>query len=116
MNTSTSDVLNHHLTAFGEGNVEEILKDYTEDSILLHPDGVVKGLKQIEDFFTEVFKIFVPGEYSFDMKCQEVHGDVAYIVWEAETPRFSILMGTDTFVVRNGKIAVQTFAAHMVPK
>jgi len=50
------------------------------------------------------------------MKCQEVHGDVAYIVWEAETPRFSILMGTDTFVVRNGKIAVQTFAAHMVPK
>ena len=87
MSTSTSDVLSHHLTAFGEGSVEEIIKDYTEDSILLHPDGVVKGLQQITAFFTEIFKIFVPGDYSFDMKCQEVHGDVAYIVWKAETPK-----------------------------
>ena len=116
MDTSTSNVLNHHLTAFGEGSVEEILKDYTEDSIVLHPDGVVKGLQQIAAFFTEIFKIFVPGDYSFDMKCQEVHGDVAYIVWKAETPKLVVEMGTDTFVVNNGKIAVQTFAGHMVPK
>ena len=61
-------------------------------------------------------KIFVPGDYSFDMKCQEVHGDVAYIVWKAETPKLVVEMGTDTFVVRNGKIAVQTFSVHMVPK
>jgi hypothetical protein len=60
METSTSDVLNHHLSAFGEGNVEEILKDYTEDSIILHPDGVVKGLQQIEAFFTEVINYHRP--------------------------------------------------------
>ena len=116
MNESTNDVLAHHLTAFGEGNVEETLKDYTEDSILLHPDGVVKGLQQIKEFFTEIFKTFVPGDYSFEMKCQEVHGEVAYIVWKAETPKLVVELGTDTFVVRNSKIAVQTFAGHMVPK
>jgi ketosteroid isomerase-like protein len=116
MSESTNDVLGHHLTAFGEGDVEEILKDYNEDSILLHPDGVVKGLQQVKAFFTEIFEIFVPGDYSFEMKRQEVHGDVAYIVWKAETPKLVVELGTDTFVVRNSKIAVQTFAGHMVPK
>ena len=43
MDTSTSNVLNHHLTAFGEGSVEEILKDYTEDSVLLHSDNAIKS-------------------------------------------------------------------------
>ena len=116
MNKSTNDVLGHHLTAFGEGDVDEILKDYNEDSVLLHPDGVVKGLQQLQAFFTEIFKIFVPGDYSFEMKRQEVHDDVAYIYWKAETPKFVFELGTDTFVVRNSKIAVQTFAGHMVPK
>ena len=43
MNESTNDVLGHHLSAFGEGSVEEILKDYTEDSVLLHSDNAIKS-------------------------------------------------------------------------
>ena len=39
-------------------------------------------------------------------------GDVAYIAWSAETPTMRVPIGTDTFVVRNGKILVQTFAAY----
>ena len=113
---STNNVLYHYWAKFGEGDVEEILKDYTEDSILLHPDGVVKGLQQLKEFFTEIFKTFVPGDYSFEMKRQEVHADVAYIVWKAETPELVVELGTDTFIVRDSKIAVQTFAGHMVPK
>ena len=35
-------------------------------------------------------------------------GDVAYILWE-EKPWFDL--ATDTFVVRDGKILVQTFAS-----
>jgi len=112
----TSDVLSHHLAAFGQGSVEEILKDYTEDSALLHPDGVVKGIQDIKAFFGEIFKIFNPGDYTFEMLRQEIHGDVAYIIWKAETPTLNVALGTDTFVVQNGKISVQTFAGHMIPK
>jgi hypothetical protein len=38
---------------------------------------------------------------------QDVDGEIAYIAWKAEpfTP-----LATDTFVIRNGKICVQTFA------
>ena len=42
---------------------------------------------------------------------QEVIGQIAYIVWES--PKYSPL-GTDTFLIRDGKILTQTFAAHML--
>jgi hypothetical protein len=41
------------------------------------------------------------------MHRQEIVGEVAYILWERQ-PQISC--ATDTFVVRNGKILVQTFA------
>lgn len=50
------------------------------------------------------------------MRQRFAEGDVAYIVWSAETPAARVPVGTDTFVVRNGKIVVHTFAAHFVPK
>jgi hypothetical protein len=42
---------------------------------------------------------------------QDVDGEVAYLVWSA--PPLADLT-TDTFVVRDGKIVIQTFVAHML--
>jgi hypothetical protein len=50
------------------------------------------------------------------MRRQEVHGEIAYIVWKADTPSLDVPLGTDTFVVRDGKIVVQTFAGQLIPK
>ncbi len=47
---------------------------------------------------------------AFTMVRQDVEGDVAYIVWAAGD--FAPL-GTDTFVIRGGKIVLQTFAAYV---
>jgi ketosteroid isomerase-like protein len=116
MSANTSDVLAHHLNAFAQGNVDETLKDYTDDSILMHPDGIVKGLAELGSFFSEIYKAFPPGNYSFEMRRQEVHGEVAYIVWKADTPSLDVPVGTDTFVIRDGKIVVQTFAGQLIPK
>jgi hypothetical protein len=38
---------------------------------------------------------------------QDIHVDVAYIIWKAEP---YIALATETFVVRNGKIVMQAFA------
>ena len=43
-------------------------------------------------------------------------GDYAYILWNAESADNSYELATDTFVVRNGKIVAQSFAAKMTPK
>jgi len=43
------------------------------------------------------------------MDCVEVLGEVAYIVWYSVNQDAEVTLGTDTFVVKDGKIAVQTF-------
>jgi hypothetical protein len=40
----------------------------------------------------------------------------AYILWTAESSENSYEFATDTFVVRNGKIVAQSFAARIKPK
>jgi hypothetical protein len=50
------------------------------------------------------------------MQQRHVDGDHAYIVWNAETADTVYELATDTFVVRNGKIVAQSFAAKTSPK
>jgi hypothetical protein len=45
-----------------------------------------------------------------------MEGEIAFITWTAETADNTYEFGTDTFVVRDGKILVQTFAGKITPK
>ena len=112
MNTpsSTQSVLEHHLKGIGNSDVADILTDYTEQSVFYTPNGPLRGLAGIKQFFTE-FYASIPPTFIPDFKIlrQDISGDVAYIVWRSGT----FLQGTDTFVVRDGKISVQTFAAYV---
>lgn len=56
-----------------------------------------------------------PGS-SFELKLQSIEGDYAYILWTAETADNSYDLVTDTFVVKDGKIVAQSFAAKILPK
>ncbi len=70
------------------------------------------GLDDIRAAFAGFYSgLFKPGTYEFTMDRTEVVGDVAYIVWHSVNEGAEVTLGTDTFVVRDGKIAVQTFAA-----
>lgn len=119
MNTLTSSnvqaVLDHHLAAFSAGDVVEILKDYTEDSELLTPDGSMKGLEAIAAFFSEVFKI-IPKGTALALKQMLVRENLAYIAWSCESSFVSIPLGTDSFVIQSDKIQYQTLAAHIIGK
>jgi len=46
----------------------------------------------------------------------EVVEDVAYILWHSVNQGAEVPLGTDTFLVRDGKIAIQTFAAKIDEK
>ncbi len=114
--TSTKDVLDHHLKCFGEGNLEGILTDYSSDAVLFMPAGPLKGPDAIKPVFEAMFSEFAKPGASFAMHQQCVEGDYAYILWTAETADNSYDAATDTFVVRNGKIVAQSFAAKITPK
>ena len=113
---STQGVLTHHLQAFGEGNLDAIMSDYGDDSVVFTPDAVLQGLAEIKPLFEAFFAEFSKPGMSFNMDTQVVRGEVAYIVWRAETADNHYELATDTFVVRDGKIVYQTFAAKITPK
>lgn len=116
MQRSTADVLQHHLEAFGKGDLAAILADYTDESILITPDTTLRGPVEMRSLFEGMFAEFAKPGTSFAMKSQTIEGETAYIVWTAETADNVYELGTDTFIVRDGKIAIQTFAAKIAPK
>src|SRR5689334_11336411 len=113
----TKAVLDHQLAAFSAGSADDVLKDFADDATLITPDAVITGREAIHAAYSTMFSgLFKPGTYDVTMDAAHVTGDVAYIAWRANCATAVVPMGTDTFVVRNGKIVTQTFAAKINPK
>jgi ketosteroid isomerase-like protein len=111
---STEAVLKHHLESFNAGDLDEILKDYTEDSVFISPDGRLTGLDALREAFSGFFSgLFKPGTYEFTMDAMDLEGEVAFIAWHSTNEGADVTLATDTFIIRDGKIAVQTFAAQI---
>jgi hypothetical protein len=113
---STSDVLDRHLKAFADRDLGGVLADYSTDAVLFAPTGPLKGPDAIKPLFQALVSEFAKPGSSFTMQQRSIEGDHAYIVWTAETADNSYEFATDTFVVRNGKIIAQSFAAKIKPK
>jgi ketosteroid isomerase-like protein len=112
----TKDVLDHHLKCFGEGDLNAILSDYAPDAVLFTPDGPLRGTDAIRPFFQAMLAEFGKPCTAFSMKHQSIEGDFAYVLWTAETADNVYELGTDTLVVREGKIVAQSFAGKITPK
>jgi hypothetical protein len=105
---ATTQVFDHHLGAFAQG-LDELMKDYGEQSVIATPEKSYRGASEIRGFF----KAFLDGakpEFweAFKVTSKSTEGEIAYLVWEAKP---FVQMATDTLYVKDGKIAVQTFTA-----
>jgi ketosteroid isomerase-like protein len=113
---STEAVVGHHLLCFGTGDLEGILSDYTAEAVICSPGGVVRGREAIAEMFRGFFAEFGKPGTTFNLQHKTYDGEIGYITWSAETPDNRYELGTDTFVVRDGKITAQTFAVKATPK
>src|SRR5262245_19943151 len=99
----TKAVLDHHGAALKARDVDAVMEDYTEESVFIsNLGGVLKGLDAIRAVFDAVAKA---GGSSTET-AQHIDGDFAYVTWTAD----GVTFGSDTFVIRDGKIACQTVA------
>lgn len=110
----SEQTLDSHLQAFARGDIEAIMADYAEDAVFYTPDTVLRGKAQIRPLFTELLKNFPPGSDT-EVKRRVVDGELVYIVWSGASPSMRIPFATDTFIIRDGKIVRQTFAAQVEP-
>ena len=110
----TESVVRNHLEAFvKQKGVAAIVKDYDEAARLYGEAKVYEGKREIHDFFVGFIGSLPAGAIDrFALRSLRVDGELAYITWSAGS---DIPLGTDTFVVRDGKIVSQTFAMYAAP-
>ena len=105
----TRTVVDHHWKTFRDNDLEGTLVDYSEDSILITPNRTYKGMKEIRDNFVAAFAAFPKGGATMQLNKTVVKRNVGYILWEATGPKIRLSFGTDTFVIKDGKIISQTY-------
>jgi len=112
----TTDILDRQNSLFVKGDVDELMKDFSDQAVLFTPDGVLEGIESIRKFYTDVTTNILPLGSDFKISRQEVRGQTAYITWSGESKNYRFPLGTDTFFIKDGKIIVQTFAAKIESK
>jgi hypothetical protein len=107
MSRSTKDVFEDHLALRMHGDVEgDILRNYADDIVILSGDGEFRRHDGVRTSAKMLDKRLPKARLTYRSKL--VDGDVAFLEWSAESPSGRVDDGTDTFVIRDGKIAVQT--------
>lgn len=103
-----------HMAAFTSGNLDAVLKDFTEQAIVITPDGVFEGLTQIRGVYQQLL-----AEFGVIDRCDSpglfvdtlyVRHNTLFVTWHAESIHHVIAFGTDTFVIDSGKVARQSIS------
>lgn len=97
---ATMAVVLHHAEALGAGDLDAIMSDYAENAVFISDiSGAIVGAAAIRALMS------APSELSgIEPTAMHVEGDYLYVRWTANGVR----LGTDTFVVSDGKIVLQT--------
>ena len=99
---STADILERHMAALAKGDVDALMADYADDAVMISGSDPLRGRDAIQGMFKAISAN--PPKIVEDVRV--IEGDFAYIVWHSDQMPF----GTDSFVVRDGKIVCQTVA------
>jgi ketosteroid isomerase-like protein len=99
-------VMQHHGQALLSGNLDELLKDYTRDSVMFTPMETYKGPERIREAFAGLMKMLPPESLAnFKVTRQEIQGEYVYLLWMAPP---AVPSAGDTFHIHNGKIVMQS--------
>jgi ketosteroid isomerase-like protein len=114
MTRTPQEVFAHHGKALAAGDLDEIVADYTDDSVLITPAGVSRGEDSIRQAFAKLLGD-LPNA-AWDLKSQIFAGDVLFLEWSADSAINRVDDGVDTFVFRDGSIWAQTVRYTPHPK
>jgi len=110
-----AEIVARHNAAVAGSNVEAMLADYADDAVVLQDGKALQGKPAIRALFTRMFPKPAPGAAPSGAAAMTVtrkwaEGDVGFYSWQ-----MGAVSGTDEFLVRNGKIKVQTVFIKSAP-
>lgn len=78
---STKKIWAHHRSAFIAKDIDALMEDYVEDSLVATFDRTCRGLHEIRMFFEIFFKMTSPDFWGvFKTKTCVIEGPIAYLV------------------------------------
>lgn len=104
---SPRQVLDDHLSLAASGDWRtDLERNVADDIVVLTGFGVFVGRDQVR-VLAELLEAQLP-DATFEYTTVVVHDDVAFLEWTADGPTARVRDGADSFVIRDGRIAVQT--------
>jgi hypothetical protein len=103
---TAQEVFAHHGQALTAADLDEIVADYAEDSVVITSAGVARGTDEIRRVFVRLLDDLPNAVW--DLKTQIFDGDVLFLEWAANSAVNRVDDGVDTFVFRDGMIWAQT--------
>jgi len=111
------EFVRRRLEAFGRGDVEALVGDYTDRSVILTPMGNMIGAAQVRPLLSGFVAEFGMSGTTFEILRTNCTDRVAHFAWRAETPKTSYRFGTETYVLDgDGKVLTHIFDGDMSPK
>lgn len=105
-----TEIVNRHISS--GGNVDAIMADYADDAVVLQQGRAFQGKAAIRGLFENMFKrpagpppsgAAPSGPPKMNVTKIWEEGDVGFMTWE-----MGPMKATEEFIVRDGKIQVQT--------
>ena len=106
MTRAPQEVFAHHGKALAAGDLDEIVADYADDSIVITSAGVARGKDGVRAVFVKLLDDLPNAVW--DLKTQVLDGEVLFLEWAADSAINRVDDGVDTFVFRDGMIWAQT--------
>jgi hypothetical protein len=99
------EVFADHGDRLGTGDLDLISRNYTEDAVLITPDGVLSGRAGVRQGIGRLLADLPDADWQLT---PTFAGDVLFLQWTAATATHQVTDGVDTFVFRDGRISAQT--------
>ena len=108
MTRAPQEVFVHHGKALAAGDLDEIVADYADDSVVITSAGVARGKDGVRKVFVKLLDDLPNAVW--DLKTQVLDG-VLFLEWAADSAVNRVDDGldiSDTLVFRDGMIWAQT--------
>lgn len=103
-------IVAHHLSAAASGDIDGLVADYADTAVVITPGGKTRGTAALHKMFEGIFG-GAPGSHApLEVQQKFFTREIGYIAWVQNAGKPEEVRGSDTFIVRKGKIVAQTVA------
>lgn len=104
---SPQEVLDDHLRESQDGSIkDDLARNYSEDLVVLTGRGVYRGHDGLRQL-AEILRHELP-EGTFEYRTVLVEGEMGFLEWAGHSAVAQVDDGADSYLIRGGRIVVQT--------